>query len=811
MSDSDNLFVGHTVDPVSHEHTGSEAAIEASDLTTHGVIVGMTGSGKTGLGVILIEEALAAGIPTLVIDPKGDMGNLALTFPAMRAEDFEPWVPEPDPPTTRTDAAAATAETWQSGLERSGIDAERLEAQHRETAVTIYTPGSAAGVPLNVVGSLRAPVDADPEALTDEIESFTTGLLRLVGIDADPLADREHILVANLIHHAWGEGRDLDLATLIAAIQDPPMRKLGVIDLETFFSADDRLELALRLNGLAASPAFATWAMGADLDIDALVATPTGTGATKAAVISIAHLSDEERQFVVSLVLSKLVTWMRSRPGRPDLGLLVYMDEVMGFVPPTAQPPAKKPILTLLKQARAYGVGLVLSTQNPVDLDYKAMSNAGTWMIGRLQTERDKARLLDGMRSAAGDTDLSTIDATISGLAKREFLLHSTHTAGPQVFSTRWAISYLAGPLTRDQISRLTAHDGADGHAGPAAGPTAAAPGAGPADTGDAGVAGDGDRSPALADDETIAVPPVAEGVRVAYLHPSAPWGDAVGATPGGRRLVPALLVQATALFDERRADLRHEMSWNLVLSPLSDHLDPDTAVMVETGDRDLVDDPPDGAVHVLVDARLDQASFWRSARARIRDHLHRSATVELFHNPELKLWSRPGETREDFARRCDVAADEGADADADSLRDTLRSKSDRVRDAIAKAQDRVRELETDVANRSRDEVLSGVGDLLGGLLGGRRGTRGVLGDLRRASGRRRTRDNAEERLETARRRLGETVDDLADLEAELAESLNEILDDWEERAGAIESVVVGLEKNDIDVDDPILVWVPTD
>jgi hypothetical protein len=804
MSDSDNLFVGHTVDPVSHEHTGSEAALEASDLTTHGVIVGMTGSGKTGLGMILLEEALAAGIPTLVIDPKGDMGNLALTFPAMQAEDFEPWIPDPDPPTTRIEAAAQTADTWRRGLERSGIDAERLAAQHRDTAVTIYTPGSAAGVPLNVVGSLRAPVGADPEALADEIENFTTGLLRLVGLDADPLADREHILVANLIHHAWGQGRDLDLATLIAAIQDPPMRKLGVIDLETFFDADDRLKLALRLNGLAASPAFATWATGADLDIDALVATPTGTGATKAAVISIAHLSDDERQFVVSLVLSKLVTWMRSRTGRPDLGLLVYMDEVMGFVPPTAQPPAKKPILTLLKQARAYGVGLVLSTQNPVDLDYKAMSNAGTWMIGRLQTERDKARLLDGMRSAAGDTDLSTIDATISGLAKREFLLHSTHTAGPQVFSTRWAISYLAGPLTRDQISRLTARDAAGGGAPPAAATAAMAPDDGSTDS------GSGEGSTELADDETIAMPPVAEGVRVAYMHPSAPWGGEVGATAGGRRLVPALLVQATALFDERRADLRHEMSWNLALSPLSDHLDPDTAVMVETGDRDLMDDAPEGAVHVLVDARLDQASFWRSARTGIRDHLHRSATVELFRNPELKLWSRPGETREDFARRCDVAADEGADADADTLRDSLRSKAGRVRDAIAKAEDRVRELETDVANRSRDEVLSGVGDLLGGLLGGRRGTRGVLGDLRRASGRRRTRDNAEERLETARRRLGERVDDLADLEAELAESLNEILDDWEERAGAIESVVVGLEKNDIDVDDPILVWLPT-
>ena len=413
---------GGVIDP----HTGERVAdgrtmrYDPGDLTTHGVIVGMTGSGKTGLGVIFLEEALRAGIPTLVLDPKGDMTNLMLTFPDLAPSDFRPWVDEGQAKregVAINQLAADTAALWTGGLGSWDLGGKDIGELRESAEFTIYTPGSNAGVPVNILGSLTAPDIDDEETLHDEIEGIVSGLLGLVSIEADPLASREHILLANLIAHAWGQGESLNLETLLGRVHRPPIRKLGVFDVDTFFPEKDRLALAMRLNGLVASPSFATWMQGPALDAASLLWTPDGR--PRASIIYLAHLSDEERQFVVTLLLSKVVTWMRSQPGSSDLRALVYMDEVFGFVPPTAAPPAKKPILTILKQARAFGVGMLLSTQNPVDLDYKAMSNAGTWCVGRLQTERDKARILEALQSARGDSDTTALDRLISSLGKR--------------------------------------------------------------------------------------------------------------------------------------------------------------------------------------------------------------------------------------------------------------------------------------------------------------------------------------------------------------------------------------------------------
>ncbi len=802
---SGHLYLGGKVNPATHNRIdGGEVFYEAANFTTHGVIVGMTGSGKTGLGVVMLEEALLQGVPTLVIDPKGDMGNLLLTFPSLAGSDFEPWidaVAAEREGKTMAEAASATADMWRSGLASWGMGPERISALEQAADFAIYTPGSTTGIPLNVIGSLRSPGDVDAETMADEIEGFASSVLGLIGIDADPLSSREHILISNLLSHAWTNGLEIDLAGLIGQIQQPPMRKLGVIDLDTFFPPADRIGLAMKLNGLIASPAFGSWMQGADLDIDSLLMTADRK--PRCAVVSIAHLSDQERQFVVTLLLSKLVTWMRAQSGTGNLRAMVYMDEVFGFVPPTAAPPAKKPILTILKQARAFGVGMVLSTQNPVDLDYKAISNAGTWMIGRLQTERDKGRLLEGMTSASGEVDIAHIDATISGLGKREFLLYSTKEAKPVTFGTRWAMSYLPGPLTRDQIQTLMDPRRAELTAEASVTPSAAIGGSAMTPVPEA---------PHLADDETTTPPPVADGINVAYLDPAAPWAAGIGASPQGTRLQPALVARVNLLYDETKADLRHEEEWEAVLFPLTgEQADMDQATAVDYDDRDLRSQAPENARYVLSDAKIHTKTFFNNAQRDLKDRLYRNETLELLHNPDLLAYGRPDESAEAFAQRCQHLADDAADAAADKLRRSLETKLDRIRESIAKAEDRVREAESKAENSRSDELLSGVGDVLGSLLGGRKSSRSILSGLRRAGSKRKSREAAAERVITAENRLAEKLDDLNDLEEELADSLQDILTEWDDKAANITTLEVSLEKTDISVDQLHLVWIPTD
>ena len=437
----------------------------------------MTGSGKTGLAVIALEEAARSGIPTLVIDPKGDMGNLLLRFPNLEGSEFERWV---DPAKARErgisvpELAAEEASNWLEGLSGWGLGSEDIRQLNAKSRPVIYTPGSSAGTPLNIVGNLTGDPEADEETARAETATLVSGLLALMDIDSDPLSSREHILLSNLIEKSRMDGRPVDLGSLIQQVMKPPIRKLGVFDVDTFYPESERTKLAMRLNALVASPTFGAWMEGEPLDVGPLLYGPDGQA--RCSVIYLAHLTEAERQFVVSLLLARVVTWMRAQPGTSDLRALLYMDEVFGFAPPSAEPPSKKAMLTILKQARAYGVGFLLSTQNPMDLDYKVMSNAGTWMVGRLQTERDKARILEGMQSAGGG-DVSELDRRISNLGKREFVLHNTHDrGGPKTFGTRWAMSYLRGPLTKDEVSRLAGDQPAAPSAPPPATPSATSP-----------------------------------------------------------------------------------------------------------------------------------------------------------------------------------------------------------------------------------------------------------------------------------------------------------------------------------------------
>ncbi len=672
----------------------------------------------------------------------------------------------------------------------------------------IYTPGSQAGIPVNIVGSLAAPnLDwtTEAETLRSEIEGFVSSLLVLAGIDADPISSPEHILLSTIIEKSWTEGRDMDLASLIAQVQTPPIRKLGVFDLDTFFPPKDRTKLAMRLNGLVASPSFSSWLEGPPLDVQKLLYTDDGR--PRASVMYLSHLSESERQFIVTLLLSKVVTWMRTQQGTSDLRALVYMDEVFGFAPPTAEPPSKKPILTLLKQARAFGVGLLLSTQNPVDLDYKAMSNAGTWMIGRLQTERDKARILEGLKSASGDVDVAAFDSLISDLGKRQFVLHSTKAKAPKVFTTRWAMSYLAGPLSREQVTTLMADhvvaSAASEPAAPIGGPAQAAVTAPPSTV---SAAPTDAPAAATADDETPVMPAVPDTTRTYYLDPSAPWAAELGAVPGGTRLEAGVVARVDLVFDEQHADLNHQEEWEAIVFPLGASFDPEDSKAVDYDERDLRTAPPERAVYALPEAKIETKTFWNGVESDLKNWLYQHQSVTVFKNAGLKLYSRVGESEDEFIGRCREAAEDAADADVAKLKDKYETRIDSVQDQLRAAERRVQELDVDVQSRKQQELVSGAGDLLGAFLGGRRRSSSLKGVASRRSQTKRT----QERLTTAQDKVADKVADLDDLEDQLAEDLDEIVTKWNDVAAEIETVDVGLEKTDIRVEEVALVWVPT-
>ena len=457
------FYLGRPYDLAAKKAKPGLLLYDSKYLLTHAVCVGMTGSGKTGLCLGLLEEAAIDGIPAIVIDPKGDLADLLLTFPQLRGEDFEPWINEDDARkqgASATDYAAQQAALWQKGLKNWGQSGERIQKLREAADFVIYTPGSNAGIQVSVLKSFAAPsqdMPDDAELLRERIGTTVTSLLGLIGASADPVNSREHILLSSIVDSAWRRGQDLDLPSLIHHVQTPPLTKIGVLDLESFFPSKERFSLAMQLNNLLAAPGFAAWMEGEALDIGQMLYGPSGK--PRIAIFSIAHLTDAERMFFVSLLLNQTLGWIRAQSGTTSLRAILYMDEIFGYFPPVSNPPSKAPLLTLLKQARAFGLGIVLTTQNPVDLDYKGLANTGTWFIGRLQTERDKARVMEGLEGIAASSgapfDRARMEQLLAGLGNRVFLLNNVHEDEPEVFQTRWTLSYLRGPLTRAQIKRL--------------------------------------------------------------------------------------------------------------------------------------------------------------------------------------------------------------------------------------------------------------------------------------------------------------------------------------------------------------------
>jgi hypothetical protein len=795
---------------------------DSADLTTHGVVVGMTGSGKTGLAVTVLEEALLSGIPCFILDPKGDMGNLLLNFPDFAPTDFRPWVDESEAKrqgVTPDQLAADTANSWKEGLAGAGITPERMKALRDGSEMTIYTPGSGAGVGLNVLGSMAAPSldwSTQGELINDEIEAFVSSLLSLAGIEADPVSGPDHILLSTIIESFWREGRDLDLATLVGQVPKPPFRKLGVFDVDTFFPEKERMALAMKLNGLLASPSFAAWLEGVPLDVGQML---TGGDKTKAAIVYLSHLSDAERMFVVTLLFSKVVSWFRAQPGTSDLRALVYMDEVFGYVPPTAEPPSKKPILTILKQARAHGVGLILSTQNPVDLDYKAMSNASTWMVGRLQTENDKKRILEGVDSATGGVDIATVDKQISDLEKRQFVMASAKASEPTLFGTRFAMSFLAGPLTRERVSTLMAERKAAmptpeaapspqavetvAPAATAAPETAAVPAAIPTPEVAAPAASAPQTEPG--DDAVPIQPKVAEGVQSVFLDPAAPWAGEVGADPTATHYQPAATAMVNLLYDDTKAAVNHQEVFEAIVFPLGPVLTPESVKEVDHDARDFRVESPVAATYALPEVEIDTKTYWASLGKDLTNHLIGARKVTVYKNEALKLFSRPGETREDFETRVSEAAEQAVDDAIAKLRDKHSARLERAQAALSKAENRVADTEAAAGSKQTEELVSGAGDLLGMLFGkGKRSN-----PLGQAARRRSASSEARARAENAKASLAEEQADLEALKADLEDEVADLEDEFAAKL-EIEEIEIPLEKTDVRVAELKLVWIPT-
>jgi hypothetical protein len=757
---------------------------DSKDMTTHGVCVGMTGSGKTGLCLDLLEEAAIDGIPALAIDPKGDLANLALTFPSLAPADFLPWV---DPAEAERQSltveqlAEKTAGAWKAGLAQWDEDGARIARFRNSCEVAIYTPGSKAGRPLALLRSLKAPTTVvleDEEALRSRVQGAVSGVLALAGIDSDPLQGREHILLSQLVLQAWQAGQDLDFPALIQGVQKPPFEKVGVLDVESFFPAKERTSLAMALNNVLASPGAAAWAEGEPLDIAKLLWTPSGK--PRIAVLSIAHLSDAQRMFFVTTLLSEVLAWVRTQSGTSSLRALLYMDEIFGYFPPSAMPPSKLPMLTLLKQARAFGLGVLLATQNPVDLDYKGLANTGTWFIGRLQTERDKLRVLDGLEGAASASghsfDRKELDQMLSGLGSRVFLLNNVHEDAPVLFQTRWTLSYLRGPLTREQIQRLTT---AEQPASPTKVASAKAPSSAKAS-------------------RPVLPPSVSEGFLPA------------GARAGPLTYRPAVLGVARVHYVDRKNGVD---TWQkvAVLAPVEG-----SQVQWEDG-QDLPEDAPEklapspleNAGFEEAPAALSNVGAWGEWKKSLSSFLYAGRPLKLLRCEALEALSTPGETLADFKARLTHAGHERRDAKVEELRKRWASKLEQRQGAVQRAQKLLADQQAQAKGQTLDTVVTLGSTLLGAFLGRKMMSVTNVNRARTAmrSGSRTVKERQD--VAAAEQQLANAQQQLADTEAEFQAEVEKLQTASAPEALEIAELAVAPRKADIAVGNLLLAWTP--
>ncbi len=796
------LFVGRYVNPETWEVTAEDAVIKPDRLTRHAVCVGMTGSGKTGLCVTLLEELALAGVPVIVIDPKGDMTNLALAFDGHPDEAFEPWV---DPAEAQRkglsvpEFAAKTAAFWRQGMQEWGVDDERVSRFVNGASVDIYTPGSSAGTPVDTLGSLGAPpaeLRDDPEALSELVTGTVGALLGLVGEEGDPVSDPAHVSLQSILMHTWSQGTDLELGTLLPLIVDPPFDKVGFFPLDTFWPRKKRMELALKLNGVVASPAFAAWSQGVPLDPDHFLRTD---GKTPISIFYLSHLDESQRMFFASMLLNQLVGWSRRQPGTSSLRALVYFDEVFGYLPPYPKnPPTKRPVLTLMKQARAVGVGTMLVTQNPVDVDYKAMSNAGTWFVGRLQTQQDRERVVDGLAAAGGaGADRTVVEGWLENLPPRNFVLRQIKDPAPKLIHSRHAISYLRGPLTKIEIERL---------------PKAAPADEPPARSAQAPVAAAAPTSPAPADEGLLPTPPPApQGYEYRFLDPSVVFGSRLGeyfaerARPPreDRRIVwePALYAKLKLRFDEGRSWAvdrdEHRIFFPIEGRGLGEHNEPPLR------ESDFLMLQPEQGLWEPLPTNADEARELKTLERRVVDSVLDGETEKMFRNTALKLVSKAGESRDDFRARCSAVSKDLAAQEITKVKERFDDRVERLEKKIRDKEQQAERYEAEAGAQKTTELVSAAEAVFGWFTGSRRS---VVGSAMR---RRQQTQRAQGRVADAQEDINELNREVYDLENEAKEAIDDVESKYRLMIPEIEEIDVGLEKSDIRLDDFGIVWVP--
>ncbi len=787
------FYLGREVDVETGAATKRPLLYDPDDLLTHAIAVGMTGSGKTGLCIGLLEEAALNNIPSLMIDPKGDITNMLLHFPELAAADFQPWINPTEAGRegqTLAEAAEDTAVTWRNGLAEWDIDPQRMQKLADSVQFSIYTPGSDAGLPISILATLAAPKlewESNKEPLREQISGTVTALLGLIGLkDIDPVRSREHILLSNIFESNWSQGKDLELASLIMQVQTPPFKKLGVFDINTFFPEKDRFELAMLLNNILAAPTFQSWIEGEPLDVQRLLYTADGR--PRHTIFYIAHLPESERMFFVTLLFSAIETWMRTQSGTTSLRALIYFDEIFGYLPPVSNPPSKEPMLRLLKQARAFGVGLVLATQNPADIAYKALSNTGTWLIGKLATDQDKQRLLDGLASTGGEIDRREFDDLISGLGKRVFLLRNIHDSQPRIFHTRWAMNYLAGPLTREQIpalnalaqvKQLTAVPEADDIPEPIS-----------------------HLAPANTQLETTPKPMLARGIKEYFLPVTLSPEEALAqdcrslplnAQLVGLRYQPLLLAQANLKIRNRKYNVDVELT-HTVLQAVADPNGYDVrwqdTLDTPLAYTDFATEPAPLAQFDDLQEPLTDVRTLRKMKQDFVDWLYQRKEIIVRANESLKVYAGPQISEDEFQQRCMEAADPKYKAEAKKVTIRHGRKIDSLRQKLKREELELDDDQSELSQRKQDEALTHAKTVF--TLFRRRG-------IDRSLSKRRSTQKAEAEVQESVDEIEMLTRELARLQEEKEAELDVVEQKWVDVVADVSEVKVTPFKKDID------------